>query len=218
MTTANFQRARKPAERALRREAILSAAAALFDAEGPAAAGLNAIAAKAGFTKSNVYRYFESREAVLINLFLDEFDQMVGALERNLAICPVGDLQAVAKICTEQFLTRPRFCRLMSMLSSVLEDNVSEALIISLKRAIRALSGRVAIALNRALPEIPLADSGWIAGMIATLVAGLWPGAYPNPVTAKVMAMPEFAGLKPDADRDLERAILVMLKGIRETP
>ncbi len=59
-----FQRARKPEEQQLRRAAILAAAAELFDAEGAQGAGLNAIAARAGFTKSNVYRYFESREEV----------------------------------------------------------------------------------------------------------------------------------------------------------
>ena len=61
MTTATFQRARKPEEITIRREAILAAAASLFDEEGPEGAGLNAIAARARFTKSNVYRYFESR-------------------------------------------------------------------------------------------------------------------------------------------------------------
>ena len=74
----SFQRARKPEEREIRREAILTAAAELFDAEGPQGAGLNAIAARAGFTKSNVYRYFESREEVLLSLFLAELDGFVG--------------------------------------------------------------------------------------------------------------------------------------------
>ncbi len=81
----SFQRARKPAEQQLRREAILAAAAALFDAEGPQGAGLNAIAAKAGFTKSNVYRYFESREEVLMSLFLAELESFVADLEGRAA-------------------------------------------------------------------------------------------------------------------------------------
>ena len=76
-----FQRARKPEEQQLRREAILRAAAELFDAEGPQGAGLNAIAARAGFTKSNVYRYFESREEVLLSLFLAELEGFVAAFE-----------------------------------------------------------------------------------------------------------------------------------------
>ena len=73
MTTQDFQRARKPEERIIRRDALLAAAAELFDEGGPAGAGLNAIAARAGFTKSNVYRYFESREEVLLSALRKTF-------------------------------------------------------------------------------------------------------------------------------------------------
>jgi hypothetical protein len=31
------------------------------------------------------------------------------------------------------------------------------------------------------------------------------------------MAMPEFAAMRPSADRDLERAILVLLRGVSKT-
>jgi TetR/AcrR family transcriptional regulator len=209
-----FQRARKPEERQIRRDAILAAAAALFDAGGAAGAGLNAIAAKAGFTKSNVYRYFESREAVLISLFLDEFEALVAGMEEGLPRCPKGQVDPVAEFCAGQFLARPRLCQLISILASVLEENVSEELIVSLKRAVRGLSQRAAIALHRALPQIKLADCAWGGGMIGTLVAGLWPSAHPGAVGAKVSAMPEFAGLKPQADRDLARAIAVLFKGL----
>ena len=88
-----FQRARKPEEIETRRRALLAAAAELFDAEGPLGAGLNAIAARAGFTKSNVYRYFESREQVLLALFLAEMDEMVPALCADLAAAPEDDVR-----------------------------------------------------------------------------------------------------------------------------
>ena len=91
----SFQRARKPEEQKLRREAILAAAAELFDAEGPQGAGLNAIAAKAGFTKSNVYRYFESREEVLMSLFLSELESFVGDFEKHsLAARPATSMHS----------------------------------------------------------------------------------------------------------------------------
>ncbi len=60
-----FRRARSPARKALRRAALLRAAAELVDADGPEGVSLAAIAARAGGAKSNVYRYFESREEIL---------------------------------------------------------------------------------------------------------------------------------------------------------
>ena len=210
----SFQRARKPQEQQLRREAILAAAAELFDAEGPMGTGLNAIAAKAGFTKSNVYRYFESREEVLLSLFLAELESLVPDLERRFAGARDGDLDALAGTAADAFLARPRFCQLLSMLSSVLEQNVSEAAIITLKRGVASLNVRVAAALQHKLVGTSAEDCGWVAAMAATFVAGLWPSANGSPTAAKVLAMSEFAHLKPVAERDLPRTIRALLASI----
>ena len=44
--------------------------------------------------------------------------------------------------------------------------------------------------------------------------AGMWPAAFPNPVVADVIARPEFDALRAVPERDLERTILVLLKGL----
>lgn len=209
-----FQRARKPEEQQQRREAILAAAADLFDAEGPLGAGLNAIAAKAGFTKSNIYRYFESREEVLMNLFLGEFEAFVPAFEARVAACPSGDVDTLAAAGALSFIERPRFCLLMSMLSSVVEQNVSEAAIVTLKRQVAALSSRTASAIAAKLPGAKPEECGWAIAMAATLVAGMWPAVKSSSAAAKVLAMPEFQHLKPVPERDLARAIRALLASV----
>lgn len=215
MTAATFQRARKPEQITARREAILAAAAELFDAEGPAGTGLNAIAAKAGFTKSNVYRYFESREAVLLSLFLDDFSALVEEFEARLPEVTPGDLEGVAAVSAAAFVNRPRLCVLMSILASVLERNVSEAAIVTLKTEMLTLARRAGLALAKALPQFPPQDCIWVTGVVGTFVAGLWPIANPSPLVERVVSRPEFADLKPSAERDLERMMLTLLRGLR---
>ena len=212
--TQTFQRARKPEEIESRRETLLAAAAALFDEEGPQGAGLNAIAARAGFTKSNVYRYFESREDVLLSLFHMELAAFVDALEARIAECKPNDLDALANASADQFTAQPRFCALLSILNLTLEQNVSEAAVISLKRSVLDLNRRIGAAIASRLPGATLEDGSWAGAMAATLVAGMWPGANPSPVATKVMAMPEFAHLKPRLDRDLARAIRALLASV----
>lgn len=209
-----FQRARKPAEQQLRREAILAAAAELFDAEGPQGAGLNAIAAKAGFTKSNVYRYFESREEVLMSLFLLELESFIGDFEQAAATCPIGDVDALAQASTDTFLAHPRFCALVSILTAVLEQNVSVERIIALKRTVTDHNARIAGAVHARLPNATFEDASWAVGMVATLVGGMWPNVTPSPNAAQVLAMPEFAYLKPVPERDLKRAIAALFAAI----
>ena len=63
-----FQRARSEEQRELRRRAILDAAAAMLTEMPVAEVTLNELSRRAGLAKSNVLRYFESREAILLEL------------------------------------------------------------------------------------------------------------------------------------------------------
>ncbi|WP_375452406.1 TetR family transcriptional regulator [uncultured Devosia sp.] len=209
-----FQRARQPEQKTVRRETLIAAATALFDEQGPAGAGLNAIAARAGFTKSNIYRYFESREEVLLALLLREQAAFVAALLERLDGLTPGFVGAVSATISTEFLARPRYCKLLSMLSSVLEQNISEDAIALHKRAILAQFELLPPALVRALPKLSLADAQWVFHTIAIFVVGLWPAAFPSPATARVLERAEFAGTRPVPERDLPRAILALLRGM----
>jgi TetR/AcrR family transcriptional regulator len=214
---ASFRRARKPAEKAQRRAAILRAAAELVEEEGLEDVGLNAIARRSGVSKPNVYRYFESHEEVLLRLFLEDLGGFVGEAERGLApLAGTGDHTAVAGALTEAFVARPRPCRLLGVLQSVLEQNVSGEVIAEAKAEALELSQRSARALHAALPGAPLEGCGWANSTIALLVAGMWPAAHPAPNAALVLDREEFRVLKPDMERDLKKAILVLLRGLGE--
>lgn len=67
-----FQRARTEEQREIRRRAILDMASAMLDEMPVAAVTLNELSRRVGLAKPNVLRYFESREAVLLEL-LDRF-------------------------------------------------------------------------------------------------------------------------------------------------
>jgi len=209
-----FQRARKPEEISQRRATLLAAAAELFDAEGPAGAGLNAIAAKAGFTKSNVYRYFESREQVLMELFRDEFVALVDELELAIGAQSPGDVAGLAEAITSTFLARPRCCELISILASTLEQNVSEDTIASVKTHMNDQNARAIAALAARMPGATPADCGWAIAMTGSLLAGMWPGANPPPAARAVLARPEFVHLRMVPERDLKRAIIALLQSI----
>lgn len=210
----DFQRARQPDQVRIRREALLQAAAELFDEEGPSGAGLNAIAARAGFTKSNVYRYFESREHVLLELFLSEYGGLCGAIDRSLQEGPDGGVDFAAGAISSAFVAHPRCCRLITIFSSVLEQNVSEEIVETVKRQIMQRNARLAEVLRKQLPRASHEDAGWALGMTLALVAGMWPGAYPSPAAAAVLAKPEFANMLLQPERDLKRAVHALLSEI----
>ena len=92
----NWQRARQPEQKAERVEAILDAAGVLLDEYGLDGTGLNAIARQAGLSKPNLYVYFESREAILLRLLLNEASVWTKSFKRRLdQISKHGDIDAI---------------------------------------------------------------------------------------------------------------------------
>ena len=72
-----FQRARSEEQREARRQAILGAAAAMLAEMPVAEVTLNELSRRAGLAKSNVLRYFETREEVFLSeLPADVRDQL----------------------------------------------------------------------------------------------------------------------------------------------
>src|SRR5262252_4183478 len=114
-TALSFQRARKPDEKAHRQKAILDAAAALFETEGLNGVSLNAVARRAGIAKSNLYRYFESREAMFLALLNEDQMACVALVEEKLARLrgPI-DARAVARVFAQVAVASPRFCVLQT--------------------------------------------------------------------------------------------------------
>src|SRR5580658_8889698 len=115
-----FQRARSEEQREARRQAILGAAAAMLAEMPVAEVTLNELSRRAGLAKSNVLRYFESREAVLLELLDAAWQDWLVQLDRDLpaavdAAAPVAlRCDRVAAVMAASLAARPMLCDLIS--------------------------------------------------------------------------------------------------------
>jgi len=208
-----FQRARKPEEKEVRRRAILQAARELAREAGPIALGLNELGRRSGVSKPNIYRYFESREEILLRLYAAELTELVASLEARLG---AGlDIPAVAAIVAREHLSRPLLCQLAGMAASILEHNMSADTIAAVKTEMLTLYPRAVAALRRALPWLSEADALFSLQAIELQLAALWPVANPSRAAREVLSRPEFAVMCADAGRDYPRFIEVLLAGLR---
>lgn len=118
MTNCRFQRARSPQQKAERRAQILQAAASAFEKERFQAIALADIARQAGVTKAALYRYFPSKEALFLGLYLSELE--------SLTLSQMVDEKSLSEQLADILVARPLFCRLTAILHSVLEQNLDE--------------------------------------------------------------------------------------------
>jgi AcrR family transcriptional regulator len=213
-----FQRARKPEEKELRRQAILKAARRLMSEVGSSDLSMLELARRSGVSKPNIYRYFESREEVLLQVWIEEVRALKEGLATAFATVPVGDVAATAAAITGAFAAQPRLCELTSIATSLIERNLSVEAFTAAKRTLHELGLPIAALLHERLPSIAMADCAWVASAVGVFVAGLWPAANPGPVAGEVMAQPEFAARRPDFRRDLTRFLELMFAGLTGDP
>ncbi len=155
-----FQRARTEEQREIRRRAILDTAAAMLDEMPLAEVSLNELSRRVGLAKSNVLRYFESREAVLLELLDDFLGDWLAELEEELAAGIEAqaepDVRAaqLAEVFSRSLAERGVLCDLFGAQGGVLEHNVSVEVVKRHKRSTLARLSAMAELVRRHLPEL----------------------------------------------------------------
>lgn len=191
--TSTFQRARRPEQLAARRSAILTAARGALQTRRVDEVTLRDISESVGLAKSNVLRYFDSREAIFLELLDEECRAWLADLERELgspgAREPnyVNEIR-VAGIVAETLAGRRLMCELLGAMAGVLERNISHAFARDFK--VRATQNIAALSelVGRQLPWLP-ADFVEFAGeAILTLAAGMYPFSVPTEPVRQAMA------------------------------
>ena len=216
-----FQRARSEEQRETRRRAILGAAAAMLAEMPVAEVTLNELSRRAGLAKSNVLRYFESREAVLLELLDSAWQDWLAQLDKELAAAvgtgaPVSArADQLAAAVAASLAAQPMLCDLVSTQAAVLERNVSPQVAAQYKRASVTGIGALGDLLLRSVPELGEPDAFRLAGATVMTTAALWPHTHPSAaMLAAYAADPELAALRLDFTATLTEVLEVMIAGL----
>jgi AcrR family transcriptional regulator len=219
MTT--FQRARSEEQREVRRRAILDTTVAMLAEMPVAEVTLNELSRRVGLAKSNVLRYFESREAVLLELLDSAWQEWLAALETDLggaidaAAPPAGRGDQLAVALAASLAVRPVLCDLLSAQAAVLERNVSTQVAVAYKRAARADIGRLGRLILRYLDELGRRDAERLAAGAVLVAGALWAHAQPSAaVLAAYEADPALAVMRTDFTATLRDVLEVLIAGL----
>lgn len=215
-----FKRARSEEQREIRRQAILDTAAAMLDELPVAEVSLNELSRRVGLAKSNVLRYFESREAVLLELldvFLARWEaEMTDALAAGIdaQATPEARARQLAEILSRSLAERKVLCDLFGAQGGVLEHNVSVEVVKRHKRASLARLTTITDLMRRHLPE--LGDDAQLFCLMAMVSAGALSSYVPPPpsVLAAYAEEPALNMLHLDLRDALRSAFTATLVGL----
>jgi len=147
---ARVRRAVSESDKAARRTAILEAAERQLRAGDFEAFSMEVLARELGVARGTLYRYFATREEVLLALYLDQRNRFAAALEDSVR--PGVTDRAFVDLWYRHATSDPLFLLLQARLGSVIERNVSIERLIAAKTdmqsGVDAVAARVADALS----------------------------------------------------------------------
>jgi AcrR family transcriptional regulator len=214
-----FQRARSDEQRELRRQAILRVATDMVAEMPVAALSLNELSRRVGLAKSNVLRYFESREAVLLELldiaWRDWLQRLAVALPGGVdRSAPVSSrYEQIATTISASLVDDRLYCELVSVSSAVLERNVSTEVAGRYKLAAIANIATLAGLVHGQLDELSRDGATNFAAGTLVATAGIWPLAQPSEAMLRVYQDPAMASLRLDFGSALREMLATLLAG-----
>lgn len=216
-----FQRARSEEQREIRRQAILETAAAMLAEMPVSELSLNELSRRVGLAKSNVLRYFESREAVLLDLLVQlsaDFStqisgQLPAAIDHDK---PAWDrARQVGSVLATEFAAHPMLCELISAQASVLERNISAEVVAKYKRDGYQSLARLMGEIRRVLPELSEGDAVEAVRTLMVFTGALWVYAHPSQAVLEAYrADPSLVFLPSGFAQSLGRSFGLVLQGL----
>lgn len=186
-----FVRARSDAHRAVRRQAILDAASELLADAHPTEITLGQLASRANMVKSNVQRYFESREAVLLELLLQQSQRCSAEIIRKLRrrIDPAASFEerarVVASVLAETAAKYPQMCQLLGAQSVILERTIAIHTAITHKTAVARTMSELAETVAVVLPELQPEEAARVTETTIMLIGTVWAVTHPPQAVAE---------------------------------
>jgi AcrR family transcriptional regulator len=197
------RRARSDEDKLARRSEILDAARAVFDAVEVDAFTMDAVAAELDLVKGTLYRYFPTREGLLLALADDEYRDWFERVDAALARPPDGDrARALAGLLVDQMLAQPRFLRVAALVPSVLERNIPFETAMQYKCNVIE-RGRRTTGLVAAWLGVSEARATQLLIHLQAAATGLYHAANPAPIIVRVMADPAYGGRRTDLRAEL---------------
>jgi AcrR family transcriptional regulator len=219
-----FQRARSEEQRAERRRAILATAATMLTELPVADLSLNELSRRVGLAKSNVLNYFDSREAVLLELssselaaWVKDLAEMVGDALPELSIDDRAEQLINAVVGT--LAERPVLCDLISAQAGVLERNITTGTALTFKRAAASAYEDMIAAVVGVLPELGRDGAGRFIATASLLAGAIWSHSHPVPaILAAYDADPSLAALRMQFEPALADSLRTLLYGALPRP
>jgi AcrR family transcriptional regulator len=208
-------RARKDEDKEARRQLILDEALALYTATSYAEVKMADVAERAKLAKGTVFLYFPTKEALFLALLEDLlfawFEKLDGLLSSGE---DRWTGERLARTVAESLEGQETLTRLLAVLQTVLEQNVTQEQVRGFKERLLTVLVSTGALVEQRLAFLAPGEGARFLLHVNALVTGLRQMADVAPVTRGVLDLPHMAPLRVDFTTELAAALTHMLRGL----
>jgi len=215
----NWQRARTDDKKNERKDAIYQAALSLFNDKGYEGVSFNAIAVEAGFTKSNMYRYFSSKEDIFLNIFANLFEDWSADCTHKLQTLEQNpEVSLFAETWVASHIPHPQFLDLTTLLFVSLEANGSYEQLLEFKTLSMELLYQLAVEISKVYPQFDNEKAFRFLTLSFAASGNYWAAeSRQNEALHKIYSLEPFKDMKPDYEKNLIASVEVIIRGLLST-
>ncbi|MBK9605860.1 MAG: TetR family transcriptional regulator [Betaproteobacteria bacterium] len=207
------QRAMLEEDKQLRRQAILSAAAALLLQHPERLASVQDVALQSGLAKGTMYLYFRTKEEIYLAVHEQQTHQFFDTLEALLAReRSRPSLKRLTRNVVEAIRQHPSFLPL-AIQCPEFERNADLDVVAHCKAGIGARLQHIGAAMEITYPRLKKGDGARLLIRSYGLMLGLWQLTAPTPVRERLLERAELAVFRLDYLVQLEAALYAMWRG-----
>ena len=203
----DFDRVRNAEQRKIRFEQIKNAAIKLFDEKQFHEITLANISKETSFTRGNLYKYISSKEEIYLLVIVDEIRDWIKDLNKHITSDMTNDIESFSIKWATITYQHQRFLKLISILFTILERNVSLERLIEFKN-------EFAIETSRAFDAIRTAFPAWDNKKIRRFIdiqkhfaIGLYPTTTPAPIQREALEKSNMDFQFPDFIKEFSELI-----------
>ena len=216
MNKVTVKRATNDQQKEARREAILSAARALFLEAGFFDVNMASIAKRSGLAKGTVYLYFQTKEEIFLTLSTEEFETWLDMFDKELIKAGSNlEIDAFLGVLQQVMHQRDVMKRLLSLLHLVLEKNISYDEAFAFKMNLKERSAKTSELVEKALPFLERGQGIEVLTTLHCLIVGFGQMSDPSPVLARVLEHPELEAFRIDLEPRLIESLSLFLTGMK---
>ena len=209
-----FQRARSEEQKEHRVSEIVGATARLYRKYRFEDISFAMIAKEARFTRSNLYKYFSSKEEIFLAFLKQDIIHWRKDLLRTYGRRKIRSVKTFASTWVEILSRHRRLLDLASILHSFLEKNVTEDTLVDFKGSVSSELRVISELLCKMFPNLTQEKAEMFLELQIASAIGLYQITNLSDLQRKVLEYPEFQHMKVDFETYMRKAVECLLQGL----